>query len=152
STLILVAALLVVPIWFLTAAEGEKPAPTPPGERAESADSPLDRLDRAQIPAYELKAAGNGDPARAAPALVAVLGSSRLGHADFVRAVSYLPDGTLVTAGDSTVRLWDPATGEQKQVLQSDERRLHCMALRRDGQLVAAGGDNGPVQVWDVCS
>ncbi|MBI3466497.1 MAG: hypothetical protein HY000_26075, partial [Planctomycetes bacterium] len=78
--------------------------------------SPLDKLDRTQIPPYELKVAGGGDPEKAPAGLVAILGNSRLKHWGFVGPIAYRPDGKeLASCGDDgTIRFWDVTTGDER--------------------------------------
>jgi hypothetical protein len=58
--------------------------------------SPADGLKRAAIPARELAAAGGGDPKKAPPELVAVLGDSRFPRASGTTRLAQSPDGKLL--------------------------------------------------------
>jgi WD40 repeat protein len=66
------------------------------------------------------------------------------GHEGTVRAVRYLPDGkTLVSLGDDqTLRLWDPAAGQQRGVLRfgPDSSAYTHLAVAPFGRLLATGG------------
>ena len=64
------------------------------------------------------------------------------GHTNSVQALAYAPDGrTLATAGDDrTVRLWDPATGEQRDVFHDHTDAVLALAFAPDGRLLASGG------------
>ena len=69
-----------------------------------------------------------------------------------VRAVAIAPDGTwLASAGDDgSVRIWDPATGQQRAALTGHARPVRAVAIAPDGTLAGqrrrrrVGADLGP--------
>jgi WD40 repeat protein/beta-lactamase regulating signal transducer with metallopeptidase domain len=160
--LMLLAAGLITAV-LLGAVELAPRAPAAPvaegtGQDTAPAAAGLAGLRHEQIPAYELKVAGGGDPAKAPAALVGVLGDSRL-HQGFVHDVAFSPDGRLLAATDSeTLVLWDPDTGEEQQRLVGrtpDGRRLAYLAgvaFSPDGRTVASGSVDGAIYFWDVAS
>jgi WD40 repeat protein len=74
------------------------------------------------------------------------------GHTDYVYPVAYSPDGRWIASGawDSTVRLWDAATGEQCAKLPHPGI-VRALAFTPDGARLFSGGDNGgKLLVWDL--
>jgi WD40 repeat protein len=63
-------------------------------------------------------------------------------------------DGTTLFAahGDNTVRLWDPATGQQRLALAGHTCAVHALALSRDGNTLWSLDRYGTVRVWRAAS
>jgi WD40 repeat protein len=105
--------------------------------------SPLDKLDAAAIPALERL---DGQPKE----LVAVLGEHRGRHGYPVSCVAYSPDGkTVVSGGNSILRLWDTATLRQKGYL-GHGGSVTAAVYSRDGKTLAACGTDATVRLWDM--
>jgi serine/threonine protein kinase/WD40 repeat protein len=107
-----------------------------------------DRLRRADIPDYELFAAGLGDRSKAAGGLVAIIGDSRLKCWNLINSIAFSRDGkTLLTAGYKSDRatIWDLADGNLKrsiEVRDPDSQAIprfsnQRLAFSPDGQTVA---------------
>jgi WD40 repeat protein len=67
----------------------------------------------------------------------------------FVAALAVLPDGRLVSgSSDSTLRLWDPATGSCERVFEGHQGPVTALAVLPDGRL-ASGSDDRTIRLWD---
>jgi WD40 repeat protein len=76
------------------------------------------------------------------------------GHRDSVRAVAFSPDGQTVVSGssDRTIRLWDTATGAEKQTFEGHESFVCAIAFTPDGQLLASASDDETIRLWDMAT
>ncbi|KAH0565258.1 hypothetical protein GP486_001355 [Trichoglossum hirsutum] len=76
------------------------------------------------------------------------------GHSAVVRAVAFSPDGQLVVSGsyDSTVKLWDTATGAVRHTLIGHSNDVTGVAFSPDGQLVVSGSGDNTVRLWDTAT
>ncbi len=71
-----------------------------------------------------------------------------------VNSVAFSPDGTLVVSGgdDTTVRLWEVATGESVAVLEGHDEPVRSVAFSMDGTMLASGDAGLTVLLWDPVS
>jgi WD40 repeat protein len=99
--------------------------------------SPLDRLDRSQIPPEDR-------PEWLPEGVVAVLGDQRGRHWEMVSRMVVSPDGQLVVSAGRHLRIWDAATLMEGPVVPSGP----C-AFAPKGRLLAVGNDKG-ASLWDL--
>lgn len=71
------------------------------------------------------------------------------GHADWLRAVAWSPDGRwLATAGgDRVLRIWDAAAGSEQDRLTGHAAGVVAVCWSPDGNAVASCGDDGVLLV-----
>lgn len=67
-----------------------------------------------------------------------------------VNAAAFSPDGhwLIATGSVGSVYVWNAETGQLAHRLTTDARKLHALALTRDGRFIAAVGDDNVVRIW----
>jgi WD40 repeat protein len=75
------------------------------------------------------------------------------GHRHFVFAAQFSPDGaTVASAGvDSTIQLWDRATGKTIKVMRQPAG-ITYMDWSRDGQWIVTSAYDSTIRLWNVAS
>ena len=76
------------------------------------------------------------------------------GHSSWVSAVAFSPDGKQLASGsaDTTVRIWDAATGATLQTLEGHLEPVHAVVFSPDGKQLASGGEDTTVRIWDAAT
>ena len=73
------------------------------------------------------------------------------GHSGSVNAVAFSPDGKRAVSGDnSSVRLWEVATGKALKRDDSHRDRVMAVAFSPDGKYLASGSEDRKVMVYDA--
>ena len=69
-----------------------------------------------------------------------------------ITALLFTPDGkTLIsTSLDGALRIWDPATGEERAKVQAHKEGVYGASLSADGKLLATAGGDKLARLWDV--
>lgn len=114
----------------------------PAGRLLSALPSPLDGLQRDDIPERELRLAGLGDARYAPDQLVAILGDGLQRFWNSVLSLSVSHDGNWVAAAslDGTVRIYDRRAPQEVQVLRLSNEPTEVLFNPAEGILAIAGG------------
>ncbi len=83
-----------------------------------------------------------------------VLRATMSGHTRPIWSVAFAPDGQTLATGsdDTTLRLWDAATGRQKAELPERGSAVLSVAFAHSGKFLLSGGGDGVLRVWDFAA
>ena len=72
-------------------------------------------------------------------------------HAGWITSVAFSPDGQRLASArhDTTVKIWEIATGKELLALKGDAGGVDSVAFSPDGQRLASAGDDQTVRIWD---
>jgi WD40 repeat protein/serine/threonine protein kinase len=115
---------------------------------------PVDRLTADRVPVELRTLAGEGNPADAPAALVAVFGEGRMNHWSHVSCVAFNRDGRTLASGgkDNCVRVWDAVTGRPLHVLRGHTDEVLRVAFAPGGAVLASGSADWTVRLWDLAT
>ena len=84
----------------------------------------------------------------------AMSGSFDFGHSDWVRSLAWSPDGQILASGsrDTTIQLWDTASGRLYHTFSSHSDEVYGLAWSPDGQKLASGSGDATVRLWNVAA
>jgi WD40 repeat protein len=70
------------------------------------------------------------------------------------RAIAFTSGGTILATGSDgeggVVRLWDASTGKETQALNGHKGAITALAFSPDGSMVASGGSDREIRLWEV--
>lgn len=74
------------------------------------------------------------------------------GHASYVNALVFSPDGSLLASGsaDKTIKLWNVATGKAVQALRGHTSFVNALAISHDGQMLVSGSADRTIKIWNL--
>ncbi len=74
------------------------------------------------------------------------------GHSNFVSSVAISPNGITLVSGsyDTTLKVWNLATGMEINTLDGNAGSVHSVAIDPDGVTLASGNGNNTILLWNL--
>lgn len=74
------------------------------------------------------------------------------GHTATVWSISFSADGKMLASAswDSTIRLWDVATGALRKTLKGHTGQVTGVSFSSDGETLVSGSADGTVLLWEL--
>ncbi|MFH1137461.1 MAG: SUMF1/EgtB/PvdO family nonheme iron enzyme, partial [Pseudomonadota bacterium] len=126
----------------------------PPDQQSAFAEKYPRLFDPIKYPDLEAQLRGLIDRGPVKPGLPIWSSPAANGPASAVNSVGFSPDGRFLAGGDAdgTIRIWDLAGGEVKDVFSGHSGAVNSVAFSPDGRFLAGGDDNGAIRIWDLAS
>ena len=87
---------------------------------------------------------------------VRLFGKKRNDPFKCIQDIAFSRDGKILIAGNcdrgGRINLWDTTSGRKIRSLRSDCSNKIALAVSADGNLLASGGDNSSLQIWELSS
>jgi WD40 repeat protein len=76
------------------------------------------------------------------------------GHTSYVNCLAISPDGSTLISGsaDTSIKLWDFATGKELRTLNGHTSYVNALAISPDGKILASGGADTTILIWDLAT
>jgi WD40 repeat protein len=74
------------------------------------------------------------------------------GHKSSVNTLVITPDDSKFISGssDSTIKIWDLATGKELQTLTGHSKGVNTLAITPDGSKLVSGSCDSTIKIWDL--